>query len=150
MASSPSSLPPWAKRREDPNPPDGWQEMPLVAASDIRFSNVDKKSYVSEKPVRLCNYMDVYNKEYVRGNEDFMHATASEGEIARFAVQSGDVIITKDEIEGLMADLLYVDSPPTGTTVLTQWVKEHADTLGRKYTSELARRKDRTTAYRSN
>ena len=96
MASSPSSLPPWAKRREDPNPPDGWQEMPLVAASDIRFSNVDKKSYVSEKPVRLCNYMDVYNKEYVRGNEDFMHATASEGEIARFAVQSGDVIITKD------------------------------------------------------
>ena len=96
MASSPSSLPPWAKRREDPNPPDGWQEMPLVAASDIRFSNVDKKSYVSEKPVRLCNYMDVYNKEYVRGNEDFMHATASEGEVARFAVQSGDVIITKD------------------------------------------------------
>lgn len=62
----------------------------------------------------------------------------------------GDVIITKDEIEGLMADLLYVDSPPSGTTVLTQWVKEHADTLGRKYTSELARRKDRATAYRSN
>ncbi len=96
MASSPSFLPPWAKLREDPNPPDGWQEMPLVAVSDIRFSNVDKKSYVSEKPVRLCNYMDVYNKEYVRGNEDFMHATASEGEVARFAVQSGDVIITKD------------------------------------------------------
>jgi len=62
----------------------------------------------------------------------------------------GDVVITKDEIEGLMGDLLYVDSPPTGTTVLTEWVKEHADTLGRKYTSELARRKDRGSAYRSN
>ena len=62
----------------------------------------------------------------------------------------GDVVITKDEIEGLMADLLYVDSPPTGTTVLTEWINKHAETLGRKYTSELARRKDRATAYRSN
>ena len=62
----------------------------------------------------------------------------------------GDVVITKDEIEGLMADLLYVDSPPTGTTVLTEWIKDHADTLGRRYSSELARRKDRASAYRSN
>jgi uncharacterized protein YbjT (DUF2867 family) len=62
----------------------------------------------------------------------------------------GDVVITRDEIEGLMADLLYVDAPPAGTTLLTAWVKQHADTLGRQYTSELARRRDRTSAYRSN
>ena len=62
----------------------------------------------------------------------------------------GDVVITRDEIEGLMADLLYVHSPPTGTTALTEWVIQHADTLGRHYTSELARRKDRTSAYGSN
>lgn len=62
----------------------------------------------------------------------------------------GDVVVTKDEIEGLMADLLYVDASPTGTTVLTEWVKQHAGTLGRKYTSELTRRKDRTSAYQSN
>lgn len=62
----------------------------------------------------------------------------------------GDVVITRDEIEGLMADLLHVDSPPTGTTMLTDWVREHAETLGRHYTSELARRKDRTSAYASN
>jgi NADH dehydrogenase len=62
----------------------------------------------------------------------------------------GDVVITRDEIEGLMADLLYVTSPPTATTVLTDWVKQHAETLGRQYTSELARRKDRLSAYKSN
>ncbi len=62
----------------------------------------------------------------------------------------GDVIITREEIEGLMADLLHVDSPPAGQTKLTEWAKRHADTLGRKYTSELARRKDRTKAYQSN
>lgn len=53
----------------------------------------------------------------------------------------GDVIITREEIEGLMAGLLYVDSPPTGHTRLTDWLKENAATLGVRYTSELARRK---------
>lgn len=62
----------------------------------------------------------------------------------------GDVLITREEIEGLMADLLYVDSPPAGKTRLSDWMKEHADTLGRQYTSELARRVDRTSSYSSN
>jgi NADH dehydrogenase len=59
----------------------------------------------------------------------------------------GDVVITKDEIEGLMADLLYVDAPPAGSTVLSDWAKQNADTLGRRYASELARRKDLVRAY---
>ena len=63
---------------------------------------------------------------------------------------TGDVMITREEIEGLMADLLYVDAPPTGWTRLTAWIREHAETLGRMYTSELARRSDRKSAYRSN
>lgn len=62
----------------------------------------------------------------------------------------GDVIITQEEIKGLMADLLHVDSPPVGTTRLTDWMREHADSLGRRYTSELARRKDTTQQYQSN
>ncbi len=62
----------------------------------------------------------------------------------------GDVLITREEIEGLMADLLFVDSPPTGETKLTQWAREHAGSLGRTYTSELRRRKNREAEYRSN
>ncbi len=62
----------------------------------------------------------------------------------------GDVMITRDEITGLMNSLLFVDSPPVGKTKLTEWVKEHRDSLGRKYTSELARRKDRQSEYKSN
>ncbi len=61
-----------------------------------------------------------------------------------------DVMITKDEIKGLMANLLYVDSPSTGATKLTEWARKHADTLGYKYTSELARRRDRSIEYESN
>ena len=59
----------------------------------------------------------------------------------------GDVFVTWEEVKGLMADLLYVDSPPAGTTRLTDWLKDHASSLGRHYASELARRRDRETAY---
>ena len=62
----------------------------------------------------------------------------------------GDVMITREEIKGLMDDLLYVDSPPSGTTTLTGWIQEHADSLGKKYASELARRKVSARDYRGN
>lgn len=62
----------------------------------------------------------------------------------------GDVLITPEEIEGLMADLLYVDSLPAGETRLTDWLAEHAETLGVDYASELARRMDRTSSYSDN
>jgi uncharacterized protein YbjT (DUF2867 family) len=58
-----------------------------------------------------------------------------------------DVVITREEIAGLMQGLLATDSPPAGHTRLTDWARENADTLGRKYASELARRRDRRTAY---
>ncbi len=61
----------------------------------------------------------------------------------------GDVVITWDEIEGLTSGKLCVDAPPAGTTALSQWARENAEQLGRRYASELARRKDRTSAYAS-
>jgi uncharacterized protein YbjT (DUF2867 family) len=61
-----------------------------------------------------------------------------------------DVMITREEIEGLMSGLLYVDAPPAGTTRLSEWLDPNKDTLGQRYTSELARRRDRQGAYRSN
>lgn len=59
----------------------------------------------------------------------------------------GDVLITRDEISGLMQNLLYTSSPPLGTTRLTTWAKEHAATLGIKYASELRRRLHRDVPY---
>jgi len=53
-----------------------------------------------------------------------------------------DVFLTRDEIKGLMRGLLATDSPPAGTTRLTDWAARHADTLGRRYASELARRRN--------
>ena len=62
----------------------------------------------------------------------------------------GDVVITREEIRGLMENRLCVSAPPLGGTRLTDWIREHRATLGRHYTSELARRVDRASAYRAN
>lgn len=54
-----------------------------------------------------------------------------------------DVVITRDEIGGLMANLLCTTSSPpaSGRTSLTEWATAHRDELGRRYASELARRR---------
>ena len=62
----------------------------------------------------------------------------------------GDVMITREEIVGLMSNLLCVDSPPAGTTKLSDWAKGRTSKLGLHYTSELTRRKDRNKEYQSN
>jgi type I restriction enzyme, S subunit len=73
-----------------------WLEAPLAELADIRVSNVDKKTSLVEKAVKLCNYMDVYSNDYIRADISFMEASATSAEIARFKVDRGDVLITKD------------------------------------------------------
>lgn len=59
----------------------------------------------------------------------------------------GDVFLTREEVSGLMQNLLCTDSEPAGETKLSEWVRSHADELGVRYASELARRRNRTEAY---
>ncbi len=59
----------------------------------------------------------------------------------------GDIILTREEIEGLMRGLLYTESEPAGHTKLTDWAREHSAELGLMYSSEIARRHNRTEAY---
>lgn len=51
----------------------------------------------------------------------------------------GDVLLTREELEGLRRSLLVSDTPPTGTERFSDWVRRNADTLGRSYVSELDR-----------
>lgn len=76
--------------------PSDSRDTPLASVADVRFSGVNKVSQPSEVPVRLCNYIDVYNNDYITADMDFMHATATCAEIERFGLRVGDVIITKD------------------------------------------------------
>jgi NADH dehydrogenase len=61
----------------------------------------------------------------------------------------GDVLITRDEVEGLMQGLLTTDSEPAGRIELSAWALDNADTLGTRYATELGRRRNRSVAYAS-
>ena len=77
--------------------PDHWEVRRLEHVARYRTSNVDKKTEDDELPVRLCNYTDVYYGDRIRVSEaEFMEATASPNEVARFGLRVGDVLITKD------------------------------------------------------
>jgi NADH dehydrogenase len=51
----------------------------------------------------------------------------------------GDVVLTGDEIRGLMAGLLISHEPPLGQIAFSQWLNAHATSVGRSYANELQR-----------
>ena len=50
-----------------------------------------------------------------------------------------DMALTRDEVDGLMSGLLTSDAAPSGTTRLSDWLKDNVDSLGRHYVSEVRR-----------
>ena len=76
-----------------------WRKLPLKRVAEVMPSNVDKHTVAGELPVRLCNYVDVYNNDRIDDSIDFMAATASEAQITRFTLKAQDVLVTKDSEE---------------------------------------------------
>ena len=50
-----------------------------------------------------------------------------------------DVVLSRDEVDGLMAGLLTSAEPPTGTARLADWLGDNNEILGRRYVSERRR-----------
>ncbi len=48
-----------------------------------------------------------------------------------------DVLLTREELAGLRANLLVSSAPPSCGTRLSEWLRAHGQTLGRTYLSEL-------------
>lgn len=69
---------------------------PLLDAAHVWFSGVDKKSSADEKPILLCNYMDVFHNSRITSKIEFMRATASWNEIEGNSLRKLDVVFTKD------------------------------------------------------
>jgi uncharacterized protein YbjT (DUF2867 family) len=59
------------------------------------------------------------------------------GRVAGVALR--DVVATRDELDALRAGLLVSHEPPTGSERFGDWLRDAAPTLGRTYSSELAR-----------
>ena len=50
-----------------------------------------------------------------------------------------DVVLTDDEVHGLMSGVLESPGPAAGETRLSGWLEREADAVGRRYASEIAR-----------
>jgi type I restriction enzyme, S subunit len=95
--------------------PTHWTVQRLKRAASVSASNVDKKTYEGQQSVRLCNYTDVYYNDVITGDMPFMAATATNEQIERFLLKSGDTIITKDsESANDIAVAAYVPSDLPG------------------------------------
>ena len=57
-----------------------------------------------------------------------------------------DVVLRHDEVTELRAGLMASDDPPLGRIVFSDWVREQADELGRRWASELDRHYRDTSA----
>lgn len=61
-----------------------------------------------------------------------------------------DMMLTRDELDDLMRDILVSHEPPRGRTRLSDWVLSNRDQIGRGYASEIERhyRPEKTTGQR--
>lgn len=77
----------------------------------------------------------------IGANPRFIHASprATHRMLRFVGPMVGDVILTREEIEGLMADLLVSKQPATGQTKFSSWLAKNACALGTRYASELQR-----------
>ena len=73
-----------------------WRAARLGDIAEVIVSSVDKKTKPSERPVRLCNYTDVYACHAIHPRMGLMKASATSTEIEKCRLRVGDVVITKD------------------------------------------------------
>ena len=48
-----------------------WKYQKLEDVADVKLSNVDKKTKENERPIRLCNYTDVYKNSFINSKKVF-------------------------------------------------------------------------------
>jgi len=89
--------------------------IPLSRIADVRVSNINKHQLPGETPVSLCNYQDIYYRDRICGDQEFMQSTASTNQIFKFELATGDVLFTKDsETADDIAMAAYVESTFSG------------------------------------
>ena len=105
-----------------------------AGSGDVALDAVGPETFTFEEMVRLL-------ARRVGSRARLMHLPPSMALLA--ARMAGwlvrDVVLSKDEIDGLMAGRLVSAAPPTTSTRFTEWLQAEGASLGRRYASELAR-----------
>ena len=71
-----------------------WETKRLEELGEISGAGVDKKINSNEIPVRLVNYLDVYNKAFLYSKDLTHEVSARSDQVQRCVVEKGDVFFT--------------------------------------------------------
>ena len=125
-----------------------------LAEIAVRQGALRENSIINAIGTESFTYRELVEKigEIIGKKRKIIHVSPEVGYFMAYIIGKlvDDIIVTRDEIAGLMAGMLAVNASPVGQTRLTDWLRQHAETVGKRYTSEMARRKDRLSSYRSN
>jgi NADH dehydrogenase len=104
------------------------------SAVDETVDAVGPETYTFEGLVRLI-------AKRIRSRSRIVHVPPAVALVAASAIGRavGDVVLTRDELGGLMAELIVTEGPATGERRLSEWLSDHASTVGSRYASELSR-----------
>ena len=105
-----------------------------TGAGDVAIDAVGPETFTFEEMVRLLARRVGSRSRLVRTPPSAaLLAARIAGRLVR------DVVLTKDELDGLMAGLLASADPPTASTRFTEWLEAEGASLGQRYASELTR-----------
>ena len=114
-----------------------------IAGLAIRMAGNEGNLVLDAVGPEIFAFKDLVRKigSAVGANPRFLHVSPRTAtQILRWVgLVVGDVILTTDEIDGLMADLLVSSQPATGGTRFSEWLAQNAAMLGNNYASELQR-----------
>jgi uncharacterized protein YbjT (DUF2867 family) len=114
-----------------------------VADLAVSLAQKESNAIVDAVGPEVCTFEKLIRMiaRQVHSKARLIHVPPSIGYVlSRFiGLAVGDVLLTRDEIVGLMSDLLVTDGPATCKTRFSQWLERNADTIGGAYASELRR-----------
>ena len=104
------------------------------AQDNILWDAVGPDIFTFEEMVRLIG-------QTLGLNRDLLHVPPRLALVAAQFLSTfvGDVLLTPEEVDGLMAGLLVSDEPPRCKTHLKDWLEENKEGIGVDYASELKR-----------
>ena len=94
-----------------------WDAKSLGQIGDISGAGVDKKIIEGETPVRLVNYLDVYNRSFIYSDELDHHVTAPPSKAIKCSVRKGDVFFTptSEVRDDIAVSAIAMENIPDGT-----------------------------------
>ena len=105
-----------------------------MGVDDVAIDAVGPETFTFEEMVRLLARRVGSRARLVRTPPSAaLLAARMAGRLVR------DVVLTQDELDGLMAGLLVSSDPPTAPTRFSEWLEAEGASLGQHYASELAR-----------